>query len=406
MCDSRSAGWTSESNAQMTFRIGPTDGKWFGTKIAPLLVALVLGVLLVGCSRIATPRGWSSGEVMGETLFIGTMEGDVLAVNKVTGDQVWRRQLSTDEDSDRAIYGHPAVTEDNVFIGGYDGILYAFSTTGDLQWQEPLSGRIVGGPTVHGDRVLVGTGNVSSSDGSDGALYAIDTETDDEIWRYVTDGPVWSSPTVSDGVVYVGSLDHSVYAVDLEDGAEKWRFESGGAVISGIAVDHGLAIFGGFDSTLYAVGAETGDLVWKFPDAVGWYWSTPLIVDSVVYAPSLDGTLYAIAVETGELLWAYPTEGQLVGSPTIVKGLLAVAVADGGNSQISLLETNGSFQSACRIGEDVRTSLVADGELIYFGAKDSTIRALRIKGSGNPDEEWVFETNSDDPQPSDRPKSC
>ena len=373
-----------------------------------VLFALCLCLVLVGCSRIGTPKGWSAGNVSGDNLFIGTMEGEILAVHKETGDLAWRRPLPSLEDTDRAIYGRPAVTDSTVFVGGYDGSLYAYDKNdGDLMWQEPLSGRIVGGPTVHGDHVLVGSGSVSSSDGSSGALYAIDMATNDPDWTYQTDGPIWSSPTVHDGVVYVGSLDHNVYAVSLEDGAEMWRFTSGGAVGSGLAVAGRLVIFGGFDSTLYALNMKTGDLVWRFDGASGWYWAKPIVLDGVVYAPSLDGALYAIDATTGDLTWVFDTEGgQIVGSPVTINGMLAVPVADGGDSRIALLEPNGSFLAACRIGEDVRTSLEGDGDLIYFGATDSTIGALRIKGNGNPDEEWVFVTNADDPHPSGRPKKC
>ena len=220
-------------------------------------------------------------------------------------------------------------------------------------------------------------------------------------------GPVWSSPIVENGVALVGSLDHNVYAVNIDDGSEKWRFRSGGAVTSGIAVAEGRVVFGSFDSTLYALDVETGNLVWRFDGASSWYWSAPLILNDVVYAPSLDGALYAIDINTGDLTWVYDSEGgQLVGSPATINEILAVPVADGGDSRIALLEPNGSVLAACRIGDDVRTSLEVDGDLIYFGAKDSTIRALRIKGNGNPDEEWVFVTDADDPHPSDRPKAC
>ena len=360
-----------------------------------------------GCNTVRTPEGWSTGAVSGDNLFIGTQQGEILAVEKETGDLVWRRELPTQEDTDRAIYGRVAATEDAVFVGGYDGILYAYDSGGDPIWQEPLLGRIVGGPTVRDGYVFVGSGNVSSGDGISGALYAIDIATDDPSWTYRTNGPVWSPPTVSDGVVYAGSLDHSVYAVDVETGDSVWSFESGGAVTSGIAVSDGLVIFGGFDSTLYALDAKTGSLVWRFDGASGWYWSTPLIADGVAYAPSLDGTLYAIDADTGVLVWSFDSEGgQIVGSPVFVNELIAVPVADGGNSRIALLETNGSFLAACRIGEDVRTSLESDGDLLYFSAKDSSIRALRIKGNGNPDEEWIFLTNEDDPRPTDRAKAC
>ena len=372
------------------------------------LAVIVLGLaVLSGCNtaRIGAPEGWSAGAVDDDILYIGTMEGEVLAVNKLTGDTEWRRELPSDEDSDRAIYGRPAIADSVVLVGGYDGRLYAYDTTGDLEWQEPLTGRIVGGPTVHQGLVLVGTGEVSSSNGSGGTLYAIDIEAADPIWSYRTGGPIWSTPAVADGVAYVGSLDHQIHAVDITDGSPIWVYTTGGAIVSGIAVHEGLVIFGGFDSTLYALDAESGELVWDFRDSTRWYWSTPLIHQGAVYAPSLDGTLYALDAATGSLKWRYETEGQLVGSPAIVNNLIAVPIADGGDSKIALLELNGSEQAACKIGADVRTSIEVSDDLIYFAATDHTIRALRVKASGNPDEEWVFVTNAD-PHPPDRARAC
>ena len=380
----------------------------------PSLKTLTLAVILIGLAfltgcdtaRIGGPEGWSAGAVDDGILYIGTMEGEVLAVNKLTGDTEWRRELPTDEDRERAIYGRPAVAEDYVIVGGYDGRLYAYDDTGDLEWQEPLTGRIVGGPTVTQGIALVGTGEVSSSNGSGGALYAIDIEAADLIWTYRTGGPIWSTPAVANGVAYVGSLDHQLHAVDIEDGSRKWAYTTGGAIVSGIALYEGLVIFGGFDSTLYALDADSGNLVWDYRGSTRWYWSTPLVHEDVVYAPSLDGTLYALDAATGSLKWRYETEGQLVGAPVVVNNLIAVPIADGGDSKIALLELNGSEQAACKIGADVRTSLEVSDDLIYFGATDHTIRALRVKPSGNPDEEWVFVTDADDPHPPDRARAC
>ena len=150
---------------------------------------------------------------------------------------------------------------------------------------------------MHGDRILIGTGTVSSSNGSGGALHAIDIESNDPVWTYRTDGPVWSTPTVDNGVVLVGSLDHNVYAVDIEDGIRKVEVH----VRWGCDVRHNGRGRSGdlwsFDSTLYALDIATGNLVWRFDGASSWYWSAPLIADGVVYAPSLDGALYALELE-------------------------------------------------------------------------------------------------------------
>ena len=370
------------------------------------LTALALAAL-AGCSVVRTPEGWSSAAISGDTVYIGTMRGELLALDKTSGDALWKRALPTPEDANRGIYGKPAIVNGLALVGGYDGRLYAYDLDGDLVWQEPLGGRIVGGPTTHEGFALVGTGGVSSSDdNSPGTLSAIDVETNDEVWRVEMGGPIWASPVVADGVAYVGSMDHNVYAIDVASGEEKWRYRSGGAVVSQAALHDGLVIFGGFDSRLYALNAESGERAWVFNGSSRWYWASPLVADGTVYAPSLDGTLYALDAKTGELRWRFDSGGQLVGSPTVINGLIAVPVADGGESKIALLEPNGSQQQACRIGADIRTSLAASGDLIYFSATDHTIMALRIKPNGNPDEEWVYVANADDPYPPGRAKAC
>ena len=378
-----------------------------GSKAALFILVLTAVLILVGCNAVRRPQGWSAGTVSDDTLFIGTMQGEVLAVSKVTGDTEWRRELPTEEDADKGLYGSPAVTDDIVLVGGYDGVLYAYNKLdGSPMWQERLAGRIVGGPAVSGNVAIVGTGAAGSSDRSKSVLYAVDITEGDPIWEYTGSGPIWSSPAVVDGVAYFGSLDHNVYAVDVDDGSEKWSYRLGGAVVSGVAVQDDLVIFGGFDSNLYALDAETGNLKWKFPNATRWYWAAPLVEDGVVYAPSLDGMLYSLDADSGDLRWRYVSEGQLVGTPAIINDLIALPVADGGNSRIVLLEKNGTEQSACRIGADVRTSLEVSDDLIYFAATDHTIMALRIKPNGNPDEEWVYKTDEDDPHPPDRAKAC
>jgi outer membrane protein assembly factor BamB len=46
-----------------------------------------------------------------------------------------------------------------------------------------------------------------------GRIFALDADTGRELWRHETDGPIWSSPLVADGKVYVGT-----------DSGELWTF--------------------------------------------------------------------------------------------------------------------------------------------------------------------------------------
>ena len=390
-------------------------------------VLLLLLLAPAACTQINNPEGWSAGAVAGERLYIGTREGQVRALyigspdsrgemtaaeNRELGETVWEFDLRGDERL-RAVYGTPAITGDAVYVGGYDGYLYALSLDPDpnlprqpeLIWQERV-GRgldesvypIVAGPVVSDGQLLVAS--------SDGFLYAYDIAGQgvDETWRFRTGDKIWSRPAVAGGAAFFGSLDKNVYAVNLEDGSELWRYETGGAVAAGPAVGNGLVYVGSLDSVLYALDAEGGGVVWRFAGSSSWYWAEPLVVDGMVLASSLDGTLYALDAATGDLLWSVATDGPIVGTPAVVSDLLALPSDDGRIRVVRLRD--GTQLDGCNLGDGVRTSLAAQDEHVYFGVRDNSIRSVRVKPNGNPDEIWVHRTNEDDPLPRGRASSC
>ena len=46
-------------------------------------------------------------------------------------------------------------------------------------------------------------------------------------WSYVTEGTVLPSPTVANGVIYIGSLGNYVYALNATTGANIWNYTTG-----------------------------------------------------------------------------------------------------------------------------------------------------------------------------------
>lgn len=88
-------------------------------------------------------------------------------------------------------------------------------------------------------------------------------------WVFKTDGWVISSPTLTDGVLYVGSDDGKLYAIDADKGQEKWHFATtggfaGGPIRSTAAIVNGTVYFSSYDGFFYALEAATGKLKWKF----------------------------------------------------------------------------------------------------------------------------------------------
>jgi len=171
-------------------------------------------------------------------------------------------------------------------------------------------------------------------------------------WFFPTGDAVTATPTVVDGVVYVGSWDDYFYAVNLETGSLVWktRLKSQnavkpypGEVHRALTSDGGLVtssawfepaagnrpalviVGGGY--TLYALNAATGAVYWEHdyagrpgeppdPNADGTrIFSSPVVDDGIVLfgvdvdgAAGYGGYVVGASLATGDPVWEYQTD--------------------------------------------------------------------------------------------------
>ena len=359
------------------------------------LAILAAGLLLSACTRIGIPEGWSSPVVDGDTLYVGTMDGDFRAIELESGAKIWDFELEGEEDR-RAVYGRPAVLDGKVYFGGYDGVMYALTQDGGSLWDREVGdvSPMVGGPAVEDGVVMIGS--------SDGTFYAFDAGDGSLEWTFPTGNRVWSTPAAQNGVVYFGSLDHNVYAVNVSDGSEKWRFDARGGVTALPLLHDGRVYVGSFASAFYALDAETGAVVWRFDGANSWFWGGAAASGDLVFAPSLDGVVYALDRLSGELVWTLPTRGPVIGAPTVVAGRLATGSSDG---RVWLRELDGGDVRSCDIGSRIRSSITAHGDVLLVAVTDHSLRALAVTPSGM-DEKWTHYSNRPNPLASGEEKAC
>ena len=69
------------------------------------------------------------------------------------------------------------------------------------------------------------------------------------------------------GVVYVGSDDDHVYALDTDTGEELWSSDVGGNVIGSLTVTSRSVLVGSYDTHLYALDKRTGVTRWRVEGA-------------------------------------------------------------------------------------------------------------------------------------------
>jgi len=171
-------------------------------------------------------------------------------------------------------------------------------------------------------------------------------------WIFPTADAVTATPTVVDGVVYVGSWDDYFYAVSLESGKLVWKtrvqsqdgvvpypgekhrdLSSDGGLITSSAWFEpaaagrpALVIFGG-GYTLYALNAATGAVYWEHdytgrpdqppnPDQDGTrIFSSPVVAGGLVLfgvdvdgAAGYGGYVVGASLATGDPVWEYQTD--------------------------------------------------------------------------------------------------
>jgi outer membrane protein assembly factor BamB len=248
-----------------------------------------------------------------------------------------------------------------------------------LKWKFKTENKVCSSPSVVDGVVYVGS--------YDNYLYAIDVATGTMKWRFDAGYCIDSSPAIVDGVVYVGSDDGNLYAVDMNTGKKLWRFSTRGRVKSSPCVVDGVVYFGSSDKYLYAVDKKTAQRLWRFETGYS-IRSSPTVVDGVVYFGSNDHNFYAVDIKKGKELWRFETKHNVGSSPCVVDGVVYFGSID---RNLYALDTK-SGQELWRFNPDYcavdSSPSVVDG-VVYVGSNDNCLHAI---DASTGEEKWHFKT--------------
>ncbi len=266
------------------------------------------------------PSIHSSPAVSNGVVYVGAQDHNLYAIDAATGVERWHFTTGS------AIYSSPVVANGVVYFGSFDHSIYAISAaTGQKLWNHSLGSQVISNPAV-------ANGVVYETSSSGDELYALDATTGTTKWTYIG---VDESPTVVDGVVYVGNtfeFPNDLYAIDAATGTKLWGTTVGGTyggVTTAPAVADGVVYVGtgGDDNSIHAVAASDGALLWTFATG-GHVTSSPAVANGVVYAGSFDDNLYALDASTGALLRSFATRYSISSSPAVADGVVYLGSED------------------------------------------------------------------------------
>ena len=169
-------------------------------KIVPFSVAIILiAVLFAGAVAAPAAAQYDTMQFHYNAQHTGDYS-PVAGSNVSNGKLVWNYTTGGD------VWSSPAVANGTVYVGSDDHNVYAINaTTGTKLWNYTTGGAVLSSPAVVNGVVYVGSNDTN--------IYAISATTGAKLWNYATGSAVFSSPAVVKGVVYVGCDDGNVYAI-------------------------------------------------------------------------------------------------------------------------------------------------------------------------------------------------
>jgi outer membrane protein assembly factor BamB len=184
-----------------------------------------------------------------QTLFCGTLGGELLALNVKSGKVKWKFKTTGNKYFPKGeLLFEPLVYKNTVYVGSRDASFYAVNAVnGKLCWKvtDP-NGAWYTTAAASKDTVFA-----ASSDGH--YVQALDYSNGKEKWKFYTEDLIFSTPLIYDGILYMGSHDGHVYAVDSDSGKLEWRYQVGDGVLGSPVVDQGMLVIGCDDGYLYGL---------------------------------------------------------------------------------------------------------------------------------------------------------
>jgi outer membrane protein assembly factor BamB len=169
-----------------------------------------------------------------------------------------------------------------------------------VEWYRPIEAYIPQNAQIIAEYGLL---YISTSKG----LLTLNAANGDIVWRFDTELPLGNSPTVVNGVVYVGGFDRKLHALDAFTGEHLWSFDAAGSGYdtNPLVIDNKVFV-GNRDGKMYAIGAhrtpQQGQLIWQYATN-GPIHTSAAYQNGVIYFASNDMHAYALNATTGALVW-------------------------------------------------------------------------------------------------------
>jgi outer membrane protein assembly factor BamB/orotate phosphoribosyltransferase len=279
-------------------------------------------------------------------LYVGSDRGTMWALNQKDGTVAWSHDVGR-HPRGKGIFSSPAVWNNTVYFGAYDGNVYALdAATGKKKWISFEADWVGSSPALAPDLGLLFIGLEFGLWRKRGGIIALDLETGKKKWWfplmpcYTHSSPLYIKEKKQ---VVIGSNDGSVYLFDATTGALIWKYSTGEPSVNELNTGFSaydikescaydpkcdFIVCGTMKGELHVIERATGTLRHIHRGEFGFV-ATPLIYKNTVIASNLDKHVYCYDLDTGKEQWRWFANARIFCAPTLIEGTIVVGTNAG-----------------------------------------------------------------------------
>nr|WP_233075673.1 outer membrane protein assembly factor BamB [Paraglaciecola chathamensis] len=337
-----------------------------------------------------------------DMVFAANRQGKVAAFNKETGKEIWHKDYAVynnegftssitnlwSSGASAKIAGGLAVAYETLFFGTENGDVTALDVhTGEEKWTVTIKGEVLAAPAIDEGVVVINTGS--------GTMFGLDAESGEEIWSYESDVPPLSlrgiaAPVAANGGAIVGTASGKLAVNILGTGQTAWEQPIGSATGATeldriVDIDSKPLIAGGviyvisFDGSLASVELRSGRTIWKRE-----YKSYRRLTQAgnSLFVVDSDSNVYALDARNGIEKWSQSAlkKRLLTAAEPIGEYLVA---GDKWGFLHFFDQAEGKIVARVDVGgddedESIYSAPVVDGNILYTQTRDGKLVAIQV----------------------------